>query len=180
MNASRWPIIIALGFALATAGCAANSELDLTTGAIANPVPPSDQRPSDDDLAMGRKHYLAANYGNAERHFREAVEANPKNAPAWLGLAASYDRLGRYKLASRAYKQVLGLKGRTGTVLNNLGYHHLLRGNIKKARRLFREALRKDPENPHIQGNLYLADTWKTGTRPPGLQDHIVDGKRRG
>ena len=166
--------LLALSGLLITGGCAANSELGLATGSI----PPADQRPSDDDVAMGKKHYAAANYGLAERHFRKAVEVNPKNAPAWLGLAAAYDRLARYRLAGRAYKQVLKLEGRTSTILNNLGYHYLLRGKLEKARRLFKEALKKDAENPHIQGNLQLLETWKTGERPPGLQEKIVDGKR--
>jgi tetratricopeptide (TPR) repeat protein len=39
------------------------------------------------------------NFGIAQQYFRDAVEKAPKNASAWIGLAASYDRLGRFDLA---------------------------------------------------------------------------------
>ena len=103
----------------------------------------------------------------SERNFRAAVEANPSSSEAWLGLAASYDRLRRFDLAERAYRRVLSLEGRNAAVLNNLGYHHMLRGNLKKARAYLQEAVSKDPGNPLIQGNLYLLETWK-GTGGPG------------
>src|ERR671938_227837 len=54
---------------------------------------------SKDDLALGKRHFRESNFGLAEVHFRRAVEkaAGPKEreAEAWLGLAASYDRLRR-------------------------------------------------------------------------------------
>ena len=56
-----------------------------------------------DDLVLGKRHYRAKNYGLAEQHFRRAVEKAPRDGEAWLGLAASYDRLKRYDLADRAY-----------------------------------------------------------------------------
>jgi Flp pilus assembly protein TadD len=156
--------ITALLLALTAGGCATEGEFGVT-GAI----PPSDQRPSDEDVLEGKKHFAAGNYGLAERHFRAAVEANPKSAPGWLGLAASYDRLSRFDLAERAYEHTLKLQGRTPAVLNNLGYHYMLRGQLAKARATLDEAARLDPASPHIQGNLALLATWKTGERPPGL-----------
>jgi Flp pilus assembly protein TadD len=72
-----------------------------------------------DDLNMGKKFYRAAQYGLAERHYRRAVEARPRDAEAWLGLAASYDQLRRFELADRAYGQAVGLVGSTPEVLNN-------------------------------------------------------------
>ena len=55
-----------------------------------------------DDLTLGKRHYRERNYGLAEKHFRRAVETLPRDGEAWLGLAASYDRLKRYELADRA------------------------------------------------------------------------------
>ena len=46
-----------------------------------------------DDLSLGKRHYREQNYGLAEQHFRRAVEKLPRDGEAWLGLAASYDRL---------------------------------------------------------------------------------------
>ena len=66
-----------------------------------------------DDLNTGKKLYRSANYGLAERHFRRAVESRPKDAEAWVGLAASYDQLRRFELADRAYVQAVGIVGKS-------------------------------------------------------------------
>jgi Flp pilus assembly protein TadD len=109
-----------------------------------------------DDLNTGKKLYRAANYGLAERHFRRAVEARPKDAEAWVGLAASYDQLRRFELADRAYNQVITILGPTPEVLNNKGYSYMLRGDYTRARKTLLEAKAKDPSNPYIQNNLAL------------------------
>ena len=154
----------ALVSALLLAGCASDFDVvPMTTGALPELPPPSDERPQDEPLARGKFHYTKGSYGLAERAFREAVEANPKSAEAWLGLAASYDRLKRFDLADRAYKEVLNREGRTVAVLNNLAYHHMLKGEMTKASSLLREAGQKDPHHLVVAGNMKLLETWKTG-----------------
>ena len=111
-----------------------------------------------DDLNLGKRHYREQNYGLAEKHFRRAVEKLPKDGEAWLGLAASYDRLRRFELADRAYGQVLEIYGPTPEVLNNLGYSYLLRGDFKRARIKLAEAAAKDPDNPYIRNNVELLE----------------------
>ena len=106
-----------------------------------------------DDLNTGKKLYRSANYGLAERHFRRAVESRPKDAEAWVGLAASYDQLRRFELADRAYAQAVGIVGTTPEVLNNQGYSYILRGDYTRARVALLQAKAKDPENPYIQSN---------------------------
>ena len=108
-------------------------------------------------------HFSKGSYGLAERSFRAAVEANPKSAEGWLGLAASYDHLRRFDLAERAYKEAIGLQGHTVAVLNNLAYHHMLRGDLQKARKFLEEAGLKEPSNPVVAGNFRLLETWKSG-----------------
>jgi Flp pilus assembly protein TadD len=111
-----------------------------------------------DDLNLGKKHYREQNYGLAEKHFRRAVEKLPRDGEAWLGLAASYDRLRRFELADRAYKEALAILGPKPEVLNNVGYSYLLRGDLRTARAKFAEAKRRDPDNPTIANNLQLVD----------------------
>src|SRR5438067_3386871 len=100
------------GTALAAAGTAsalaatpdttASIALDAQV-AVAGPAMPEDPN---DDLNLGKRHFRANNFGLAERYFRRAVEKAPgetrRDAEAWLGLAASYDRLRRFELADRA------------------------------------------------------------------------------
>jgi tetratricopeptide (TPR) repeat protein len=111
-----------------------------------------------DDLNLGKKHYRATNYGLAEKYFRRAVENHPRDAEAWLGLAASYDRLRRFELADRAYGQAIGIVGPTVEILNNQGYSYMLRGDYKRAREKLTTAQRQDPRNKFVANNLQLLE----------------------
>jgi Flp pilus assembly protein TadD len=111
-----------------------------------------------DDLGLGKRHYRAQNYGLAEKHFRRAVEGHPRAAEAWVGLAASYDRLRRFDLADRAYEQAIAILGPTPEILNNQGYSYMLRGDYKLARKKLTAAQVKDPDNKFIQNNIELLE----------------------
>ncbi|HHS89065.1 MAG TPA: tetratricopeptide repeat protein [Rhodobacteraceae bacterium] len=157
-------LLTVLLISTALAGCKTTQTLSLgatpdpvTTGSV-EPIRKADDptAPVDEDLQLGRKHFADGDYGLAEKYFRRAVEENPDNAEAWLGLAASYDKLKRFDLADPAYGETVKLVGETPEVLNNRGYSWLLRGDYRKARRDLKRALSKDPENPHIKANLEL------------------------
>jgi Flp pilus assembly protein TadD len=82
----------------------------------------------------------------------------PKSVEAWVGLAASYDKLKRFDLADRAYQQAIRLAGPTTEILNNQGYSYMLRGDRRRARIKLLEAQARDPGNPYVQNNLDLLD----------------------
>lgn len=111
---------------------------------------------SDNLLETAKTQFREGRFGLAEKSYRKAVEVSPRDAEAWIGLAASYDRLRRFDLADRAYDQAVKLVGRTPMMLNNLGYSQLLRGDLRKARTLFLAAYEAEPENPIIRNNLEL------------------------
>jgi Flp pilus assembly protein TadD len=127
-------------------------------GPAAEPLPPAMPSNPNDELSLGRMNFRQGNYGLAERYFRRAVESGPREADAWLGLAASYDRLRRFDLADRAYNQLYGLVGRTADILNNQGYSFMLRGDYAHARSILQEARAKDPGNPYIANNIALLE----------------------
>ena len=111
-----------------------------------------------DDVSLGKKYFRQGSYGLAERSFRRAVELHPKQAEAWLGLAASYDRLKRFDLADRAYTNAIRLVGATPEILNNQGFSYMLRGDFGRARTTLLAARAKDPASPYIQNNLEMLD----------------------
>jgi len=111
-----------------------------------------------DALSLGKKQYRANNFGLAEKYFRHAAELRPRDAEAWLGLAASYDRLRRFDLADRAYAQAIGIVGPTTEILNNQGYSYMLRGDYKRARAKLVIAQRQDPGNKFVLNNIQLLE----------------------
>jgi len=176
---AHWLVVAGL-LALGIAGCQATEPAPApdaaVTAAEATPSPPTVQEPaevkyfpSDEPMRLAVRHFKEGSYGLAERYFRDAVERAPKDVSAWIGLAASYDRLGRFDLADRAYRSAIKLVGETTDILNNEGYSYMLRGDLVKARAKFQAALRRDPDNATIVNNLYLLDSSSRYIeRPPG------------
>lgn len=155
-------IVVAFGLASTfLSGCSTSSETDdntafANTDDALNLTANVEYFSSDQALAEGKAYFRAQSYGNATHAFRRAVELEPKDREAWLGLAASYDRLRRFDLADRAYQQFAKLSPLTYQYHNNLGYSYLLRGEIRKARAEFLKAYELAPDNPVVANNLKL------------------------
>jgi len=141
-----------LGAGLALSGCQTAAVDGTKTTAIA----PVTADKSETDLTAGKAQFRDANYGLAEKHFRKAVELRADNAEAWMGLAASYDQLGRFDFADRAYEQLIKVAGRQPRIVNNMGYSKLLRGDKKAAKKLLMEAKAGMPGDVVIEANLKL------------------------
>jgi Flp pilus assembly protein TadD len=138
--------------ALMIGGCT-TSGLDKTSTTSIAPVTADI---SEADTTAGKAQFRDANYGLAEKHFRKAVELRADNSEAWMGLAASYDQLGRFDFADRAYDQLLKVAGRRPEIVNNMGYSQLLRGNKKNARKLLDEARNGMADPAVVDANLAL------------------------
>jgi Flp pilus assembly protein TadD len=156
-------------FGLAVAACqetGPTAVADATSGPVVSASPAVGQEPddikyfrSDEPYRLGVQRFNEGEFGLAERYFQDAVEKAPRDVSAWVALAASYDRLARFDLADRAYRSAERLGGRTTQMLNNLGYSYMLRGDLVRAKKLFEEALRREPANPTIANNLRLLDS---------------------
>ncbi|MGD9868038.1 MAG: tetratricopeptide repeat protein [Hyphomicrobiales bacterium] len=154
MFSRLWPLVIAVAL---LGGCTLERKrepmLADTTGSL---FARDGNRFEVDPVEKGRLHYRNQDYGNAEKYFRLAVERDPRNMDAWLGLAASYDRLRRFDMAQRAYGVIIEKAGYTASVHNNLGYHYYLRGDMAKARHHYEAARAMDPASVTVQNNLKL------------------------
>ena len=146
----------------ALAACETVRDASVEAPVAAAPVDPVEEPtdvkyyPSDAPVRMGLEHYNRGNYGLSQRYFKDAVEKAPKDVTAWVGLAASYDRLRRFDLADQAYAQAIRLGGETVQILNDQGYSYMLRGDLSRARRKFERAYTLDPTNRTIANNLIL------------------------
>jgi Flp pilus assembly protein TadD len=141
---------------LAFGGCADMEGSRLQAGISAAPAQTATQQTVHPELDAAKRQFLAQNFGLSADAFRRLVEVENQNAEAWLGLAASYDELGRYDLADRAYDQVFKLSGRSAVLLNNRGFSYLKRGDKRRARQEFLAAKALDPGNEIVANNLGL------------------------
>jgi Tfp pilus assembly protein PilF len=163
-------LILVISLVLLTAGCNQNG---LTPTPVPNPATgqnPGDVKyyPSDQPVRLGTQRFYEGNFGLAQQYFQNAVEKSPDDVTAWIGLAASYDRLGRFDLADQAYAAAAKLGGVTVRLLNNEGYSYMLRGDLKTARAKFQAALRLDPKNQTTLNNIKLLnDSTKYIERSP-------------
>ncbi|MEO1793908.1 MAG: tetratricopeptide repeat protein [Pseudomonadota bacterium] len=110
-------------------------------------------------LAEARELYARRAYGKASKLYEKSVELDAKSPSAWLGLAATYDQIGRFDLADKAYSRVTHLIGDTPQVLNNKGYSYLLRGRLDEAKHTLAAAYRGAPDDDHIKHNITLLNT---------------------
>jgi len=110
----------------------------------------------DGALDEARSHFRENNFGYSAAYYKRAMELSPKTKEAYVGLAASYDRLGRYDLSDRVYSALHKLSGESVQYYNNLGYSYMLRGNLPAAAKAFRRAKALDPDNEIVDNNLML------------------------
>jgi Flp pilus assembly protein TadD len=111
---------------------------------------------SDQAVAEAKNQFRSENYGNAGALFFKATQLAPNDGGAWMGLAASCDRIHRFDLADRAYARAFKLVGATPEYYNNVGYSYLLRGKLQDARRNFLKAYELAPNDPTVANNLQL------------------------
>jgi len=124
------------------------SEIDLPT--TVEPYPDGEV------LKVAKAQFVSGNYGHAARYYEKGVELDSNNAEAWLGLAASYDRVRRFDLADRAYREAARLVGSRAEYYNNVGYSYLLRGDATKAQINFLKAHELDPTSITVNNNLQM------------------------
>ncbi len=107
-------------------------------------------------LASAKASFRNNDFGNAAALYKRAAELGPKNPDAFVGLAASYDRLRRFDLSDRVYASLFELTGGTVQYFNNVGYSYLLRGNLSAALTNFRKAGKLDPDNLVVANNIQI------------------------
>ncbi|MEQ1771411.1 MAG: hypothetical protein ABL879_16400, partial [Devosia sp.] len=62
-------------------------------------------------LDEARAHFRNSDFGYSAALYKRAAELAPGNPEAYVGLGASYDRLGRFDLSDRVYETLYKLAG---------------------------------------------------------------------
>jgi hypothetical protein len=110
--------------------------------------------------------FALGNIALALESFRKAVREDPRNIDAMTGLAASYDRMGRYDLSRKHYEAALAVEPANASVLAALAASLELQGKSDEAatvrkeirQRLAAAAIPADPAKP-IEAIALLAPT---------------------
>ena len=119
---------------------------------------------ADRALTEARAHFRNNDFGYSAALYKRVVELTPRNPEGYVGLGASYDRLRRFDLSDRAYAALHKLTGETAQYYNNVGYSHMLRGDLKTALTDLRKARQLDPTSVVVANNLQiLANVAKAG-----------------
>jgi len=152
--------LFTLGLAvLPLAGCS-TANFGLSTFGAAQPevaeVADIGSYTADTALSEARGHFRNNDFGYSAALYKRVVELSPKDAEGYVGLAASYDRLGRFDLSDRVYASPYAPSGGTAQDYNNVCYSYMLRGNLTAALANFQKARRLDPENVVVANNLQI------------------------
>ena len=120
---------------------------------------------SDRALAEARAHFRNNDFGYSATLYKRVVELSPKDPQGYIGLSASYDRLGRFDLSDRVYASLYEISGGTAQYYNNIGYSYVLRGNLTAALTSFKKARSLDPENVVVANNIQLLSNAAAASR---------------
>lgn len=138
---------------LAVAACSMDQgklEIRSTPTALAQGAHPVSQRVSE-----GRAQLALGNVGLALEAFRIALREDPNSIDALAGLAAGYDRMGRFDLSRRNYEAALAIAPSDVGLLGAFAQSLQLQGQYGEAQRVqqeiaLRRAAARAPEMPQL------------------------------
>jgi serine/threonine-protein kinase len=93
-------------------------------------------------------------YEDAVKQFQNAVELEPSNEEAYIGLAGAYDRLGKTQEAENTYKKIIALRPNYWRGYNLLGAFYLRQAQYDDASKMFQKVVDLTPESFRGYANL--------------------------
>jgi Flp pilus assembly protein TadD len=151
---------VVLAAAVALSGCSSlvggSSAFGNSKQVASADLPSIGNMTADAALGEARGHFRNNDFGYSAALYKKVVELSPKDPQGYIGLGASYDRLGRFDLSDRVYATLYAITGETAQYDNNLGYSYMLRGNLTQALVSFRKAKALAPDSAVIANNLQI------------------------
>jgi len=145
--------VIALG-SLAMVSCTAGQQVEVRQikGPLKTGLQPADVR-----IAEGHSQMALGNVGLAIEAYRKALRDDPANIEALLGMAAAYDRMGRFDLSRKHYEMALALQPSQSATYDQLAASLQMQGRADEAARVKTEIAVRDaaPEVlPAVPGSV--------------------------
>lgn len=117
------------------------------------------------EYERGKVDFAAQRYGLALKHFKQALIQASKDIKILNGLAATYDKMGRFDISKRYYQMALTVDPQSPETLNNFGYSYYMQRKHDVAKVLLREAAAKSNDKWTGHANLHLLNkTVETAT----------------
>jgi tetratricopeptide (TPR) repeat protein len=108
-------------------------------------------------LTRGWQYHQAGSFDEAELLYRQAAQADPRDAQPWFLLGILYRSRGRLKEAAASYKEALQLRPDFPEALNNLGNTLVGLGRWADAVECYEKVLRLRPDYAEAHNNLGVA-----------------------
>ena len=109
-------------------------------------------------LRASREHFRLGNVALALQGFRRLARQEPANVRAHVGMAACYDRMGRFDLSRRYYEEAMALAPSDRNVRYNFAVSLRLQGLHAEARRAESEAAETVLADPALAGGSVTID----------------------
>lgn len=93
-------------------------------------------------------------YEQAFEQYRQALEVNPKDREALIGVARFQHRAGKWENAITVYERALSLYPQDPVIMNDLGLTYARHGKLDEAINVLRAAARVAPERELYLNNL--------------------------
>lgn len=115
---------------LAIPACSEEGKLEIRS--IPSPIAPAGQ-PVPERIAEARGYFALDNVGLALEAFRKALRDDPTSVDALNGIAACYDRMGRFDLSRRHYEMALAIAPGDARLYASLALSLDLQGKVAEA-----------------------------------------------
>lgn len=137
----------------------------VASGGAPSSVSETDRQRAQDSFEKGRQAYGRRDLAQAEKYFRDSVQADPGNVFAWVYLGNSVFYQERFKEAVAPYEKAKELDESAHPldqtqrrILNDqLGMSYGISGQLEKSLDLFENAIQQDPEYALYHYNLACA-----------------------
>jgi tetratricopeptide (TPR) repeat protein len=112
---------------------------------------------ADGHVCLGTLDRDTGKYADAAGEFQKALQLEPANEFAAIGLAMAYEKLNQPEKAEATYKQIIALRPNYWRGYDQLGGFYFRIADYPKAEQTFRLATEKDPQSFRSYSNLGAA-----------------------
>jgi tetratricopeptide (TPR) repeat protein len=109
---------------------------------------------ADGHICLGRLAAQTGKFADAATEFQKAVQLEPANDRASIGLARAYEKLNQPEKAEAVYKQAIALRPNYWRGYDQLGGFYFSQADYAKAEQMYRIATEKDPQSFRSFSNL--------------------------